>query len=89
MKISAASGALGALSHPKRLEIFRLLVQRGPQGHPAGVIADKLGLTPPILSFHAKALEHAGLVKSRQEGRFQFYTAGPCGHVGTGWLPEC
>jgi ArsR family transcriptional regulator, arsenate/arsenite/antimonite-responsive transcriptional repressor len=67
--------SLAALSHEKRLEIYRLLVKRGPQGYAAGVIADKLGIAAPILSFHAKALEHAGLVQSRQEGRFQLYTA--------------
>lgn len=67
--------ALAALSHEKRLAIYRLLVQRGPQGLPAGVIAEKVGIAPPILSFHAKSLEHAGLVSSRQEGRFQLYTA--------------
>lgn len=66
---------MGALSHEKRLELYRLLVRRGPQGHAAGVIAEKLGIAPPILSFHAKTLEHVGLVSSRQEGRHQFYVA--------------
>jgi DNA-binding transcriptional ArsR family regulator len=75
MKSSDAIGALTALGHEKRLEIYRLLVKRGPQGHAAGVIAEKLGIAAPILSFHAKALEHAGLVQSRQEGRFNVYTA--------------
>lgn len=75
MKSSDAVAALTALGHEKRLGIYRLLVKRGPQGYAAGVIADKLGIAAPILSFHAKALEHAGLVQSRQDGRFQFYTA--------------
>jgi DNA-binding transcriptional ArsR family regulator len=75
MKISQAVDALAALSHETRLDIYRLLVRRGPQGHPAGVIADKLGIAPPALSFHAKALEQAGLVQSQQEGRHNIYTA--------------
>lgn len=75
MKSKDALAALSALSHEKRLEMYRLLVKRGPQGYAAGVIAEKLGIAAPILSFHAKGLEQAGLVQSRQEGRFQFYTA--------------
>jgi ArsR family transcriptional regulator len=75
MESKEVISALAALSHEKRLAIYRLLVQRGPQGLPAGVIAEKVGIAPPILSFHAKSLEHAGLVSSRQEGRFQLYTA--------------
>lgn len=75
MEIQAAVAALGALSHEKRLEIFRLLVRRGPQGYTAGAIAEKLGVAPPILSFHARALESAGLVACRAEGRHQIYTA--------------
>jgi DNA-binding transcriptional ArsR family regulator len=75
MKAQDIVGLLAALGHEKRLEIYRLLVRRGPQGYPAGVIADKLGMAPPILSFHAKALEQAGLVQSRQAGRFNVYTA--------------
>ncbi|MEO8313803.1 MAG: helix-turn-helix domain-containing protein [Pseudomonadota bacterium] len=74
MKISTAVAALAALSHEKRLAIYRMLVQRGPQGYAAGVMARRLGVAAPILSFHAKVLEQADLVQSRQEGRFQFYT---------------
>jgi ArsR family transcriptional regulator len=75
VQTSDAILALTALGHETRLEIYRLLVKRGPQGYSAGVLAEKLGIAPPILSFHAKALQHAGLVQSRPEGRFQLYTA--------------
>ncbi|MEY2854300.1 MAG: hypothetical protein RL030_1432 [Pseudomonadota bacterium] len=75
MQTKDVVSALAALSHEKRIEIYRLLVRRGPQGYTAGVIAGKLGVAAPILSFHAKTLEQAGLVQSRQEGRFQHYTA--------------
>jgi DNA-binding transcriptional ArsR family regulator len=75
MQIKNAAAAMAALSHEKRLELFRLLVRRGPQGWPAGVLAEKLGIAAPILSFHAKTLEHAGLIESRAEGRHNVYTA--------------
>jgi DNA-binding transcriptional ArsR family regulator len=67
--------ALGALAHESRLSIFRALVVAGPDGMPAGEIAQQLGLAPSSLSFHLKDLSHAELVKPRQEGRFVIYTA--------------
>jgi ArsR family transcriptional regulator len=67
--------ALSALAHESRLAIFRLLVVAGPEGMPAGEIAQKLGLAPSGLSFHLKDLSHADLVKPRQDGRFVIYTA--------------
>ena len=67
--------ALGALAHESRLAIFRLLVVAGPDGMPAGEIAQQLGMPPSRLSFHLKDLSYAGLVTSRQEGRFVFYSA--------------
>lgn len=70
-----AVSAMAALSHATRLEFYRLLVKRGPQGWPAGILAEKLGVAAPILSFHAKALENAGLVESRAQGRQNIYTA--------------
>jgi len=67
--------ALGALAHESRLAIFRALVVAGPEGMPAGEIAQQLGLSPSGLSFHLKDLSHAGLVNSEQKGRFIFYSA--------------
>ena len=67
--------ALGALAHEFRLAIFRALVVAGPEGLPAGEIAEQLGLSPSSLSFHLKDLSHSGLVTGRQEGRFIYYTA--------------
>jgi ArsR family transcriptional regulator, arsenate/arsenite/antimonite-responsive transcriptional repressor len=67
--------ALVGLAQETRLEIFRLLVEQGPEGLPAGVIADKLGLANATLSFHLKELSHAGLVTARQAGRFIYYSA--------------
>jgi len=67
--------SLAALAHNSRLEIFRLLVQKGPQGLAASAIAEKVGLPNATLSFHIKGLTHAGLVDARQDGRFIYYAA--------------
>ena len=75
METKAAVPALAALAHEKRLSAFRLLVAAGPEGAPAGFLADKLGLPGATLSFHLKELGHAGLVTSRPEGRFIYYSA--------------
>lgn len=75
MKESIAILALGALAQESRLDIFRLLIQRGPQGLPAGDIGERLGLPGPTLSFHLTQLRYAGLVSSRRESRSIIYTA--------------
>ena len=67
--------ALSALAQESRLAVFRLLVQAGPEGLAASKIAESVAVTPSALSFHMKELFHAGLVQSRQEGRFVFYSA--------------
>lgn len=64
---------LSALAQESRLSIFRLLVQQGPDGLPVGVIGEQLGIPNATLSFHLKELLHAGLVTSRQSGRFIYY----------------
>ncbi len=75
MRVDTAVGALSALAQESRLAIFRLLVQKGQEGMAAGAIGEKLSIPPATLSFHLKALAHAGLVKSRTESRFVIYTA--------------
>lgn len=75
MKTSSAVVRLAALAHGSRLDLFRRLVQIGPQGLSAGELAQALRLPAPTLSFHLKALSHAGLVKARQDGRFIYYSA--------------
>lgn len=67
--------SLGALAQGSRLSIFRLLVQAGPAGLPAGSIGERLDLPPATLSFHLAGLTRAGLAQSRQEGRFVIYSA--------------
>jgi DNA-binding transcriptional ArsR family regulator len=75
MKLSAATRALAALSHAHRLAAFRLLVQAGPEGRPAGEVASALGISPPALSFHLSQLANAGLVRAKHDGRFVYYSA--------------
>lgn len=67
--------ALSALAQATRLAVFRLLVENGPKELPAGAIGEKLDLPPATLSFHLAHLARAGLVRSRQDGRFVFYSA--------------
>jgi ArsR family transcriptional regulator len=68
-----AAECLAALGHESRLDIFRLLVQAGPQGINAGAIGEKLGIPSTTLSFHLAHLSRVGLVSRRQDSRFIFY----------------
>lgn len=70
-----AVAALAALAQDNRLDVFRLLVQVGPQGMPAGEIAARLDLAPNTLSFHFDKLRAAGLVTAQREGRSIIYAA--------------
>jgi len=65
--------ALDALAHETRLDVFRLLVQAGPEGLAAGAIADRLEIPAPTLSFHLKELRNAALVRSERDGRSLVY----------------
>jgi len=75
MDAPVAVTALAALAHESRLAAFRLLVQAGPAGLAASKIAEALQVPASSLSFHLKELAHAGLVTSRQDGRFVIYGA--------------
>lgn len=75
MKQQAIVQALGALAQESRLEVFRLLVRKGPDGVAAGEIAQALELAPPTLSFHLAQLRQAGLVRVRRLGRSLVYAA--------------
>jgi DNA-binding transcriptional ArsR family regulator len=66
--------ALAALAHEHRLAIYRLLVQRGPEGLPAGTIGQRVGLLPSSLTFHLQNLQRAGLITKRRESRQLFYS---------------
>ena len=67
--------ALAALAQPTRLAAYRLLVACGPEGMSAGQIAEELNASAATMSFHFKTLSYAGLIESRQDGRFVYYSA--------------
>src|SRR6266478_6246319 len=75
MKKPDVIAALAALAQDHRLETYRLLVQAGPQGMPAGEVAATIGLPPNTLTFHFDRLREAGLVTVRREGRSMIYAA--------------
>src|SRR5271156_1514873 len=75
MKKAIVIGALGALAQETRLDVFRLLVQKGPEGLPAGEIGSRLGQPSPTMSFHLNQLRFAGLITSRRESRSIIYNA--------------
>lgn len=74
MDAQRAVAALGALAQETRLQIFRALVQAGPEGLAAGTIADALGVPAPTLSFHLQQLNYAGLVTKRRASRSLIYS---------------
>jgi ArsR family transcriptional regulator len=73
-KIDAVA-ALAALAQDNRIDVFRLLVQAGPEGISAGAVAEALDLAPNTLTFHFDRLRMAGLATVRREGRSMVYTA--------------
>lgn len=75
MKTTDVIGALSALAHEFRLAIYRLLVERGPEGLPAGAIGEKMGLLPSSLTFHLQSLHRAGLIKQVRASRQLIYSA--------------
>jgi len=75
MEAKTAVESLAALAQDSRLQVYRLLVQAGPEGMAASDIAQALAIPANTLSFHLKTLSYAELVLSRQEGRFIYYSA--------------
>ena len=75
MESSSAVVALSALAQENRLDVFRLLVQKGPDGMAAGDVAERLEIPPATLSFHLAQLRQAGLLSMRRDGRSLIYSA--------------
>lgn len=75
MNAKQAVKALGAIAHDHRLAIYRLLVEQGPQGLPAGEIAARFDMPPSSLTFHLQHMLQAGLVAQRRLGRQLIYAA--------------
>ena len=74
MKSETVIAALFALAQESRLAAFRLLVKRGPEGYTPGELAERLAIPSPTLSFHLKELIRSGLISSRRDGRFLYYS---------------
>lgn len=75
MEKQTVINSLAALAQETRLDVFRLLVEAGTTGMPAGQIGAELGVPSATLSFHLKELRNAGLVSSRKHGRLAIYAA--------------
>jgi len=75
MEMENVLAALAALAQHSRLEVFRTLITAGAGGLAAGVIAERLKITPATLSFHLAQLSHAKLVRSVRQGRSIIYYA--------------
>jgi ArsR family transcriptional regulator, arsenate/arsenite/antimonite-responsive transcriptional repressor len=74
-KLQQHAEQLGALGHPVRLAILRFVVQAGPEGAAAGAIQEHVALPASTLSHHLKRLVDAGVMQTRGEGTFHFYSA--------------
>lgn len=75
MDANTAITQLASIAQEARLSIFRLLVQAGKHGLPAGKIAEALAIPTSTLSFHLKELSRAGLIDANPDGRFIYYSA--------------
>jgi ArsR family transcriptional regulator len=103
MDTQTVIASLAALAQESRLAIYRLLVEAGPTGLAVGEIGASLHVSPATLSFHLKELSHAGLIASRQDGRYIYYSASYprmneligyltencCARDGAGCAPAC
>ena len=89
MDNTQAVAALASLAQEHRLAIFRLLVQAGKAGMPAGAIAEALGVPNSSLSFHLAHLNRAGLIKQARQSRSLIYSADyACMNALVGFLME-
>lgn len=75
MESSVAIAALAALAQPTRLEVFRLLVRREPEGVPAGELARALDVPQNTMSAHLATLSRAGLIEGKRHSRSIIYRA--------------
>jgi arsenate reductase len=77
METASAAAAFAALGQPTRLALIQNLQGAGPEGLPAGEIAEALSVPPSTLSFHLRALEDAGLITPHRQGRQVLYASAP------------
>ena len=88
-KLERHAEQLSALGHPIRLAILRFVVQSGDEGASAGAIQSRVDLPASTLSHHLKRLVEGGLLGTRGEGTFHYYSADyPALHALTDYLWE-
>ena len=73
MKNPDAISAFLALGQESRLNVFRLIVQRGDVGLTPSQIIEKLGIPNATLSFHLKELVQANLLLVERQSRNLIY----------------
>ena len=73
MKNTEAISAFLALGHESRLNIFRLIVQRGDVGLTPSQLIEKLGIPSATLSFHLKELLNSNLLLVERQSRNLIY----------------
>lgn len=77
MKLEQAVKCMAALAQESRLRVFRLLVEIGEEGLPAGSIGEQMKLPAATASFHLKELTNAGLIQQKRDGRSLIYSINP------------
>lgn len=69
MNDTKAAGAFGALGHPNRVAILRLLVRAGATGLNVSEMRDHLRIPATTFGHHLKAMVDAGVVRQERKGR--------------------
>lgn len=75
MELKQAINAFASLAQETRLQVFKLLIEYGRTGAPAGKLSERLGIPQNTLSFHLSHLSHAELVISKRDGKQIIYSA--------------
>ena len=75
MDDTQALASLAALAQQTRLQTFRLLVAREPDGVPAGELARLIGVPQNTMSAHLAVLSRAKLIVGQRQSRSIIYRA--------------
>lgn len=75
MELKTAIGAFASLAQETRLQVFKLLLEYGETGTPAGTLSERLGIPQNTMSFHLSHLNRAGLLNSKRDGKQIIYSA--------------
>jgi ArsR family transcriptional regulator, arsenate/arsenite/antimonite-responsive transcriptional repressor len=64
-----------ALADPRRFEIFQKIATAGAEGMCCGAVCEEFPVSQATVSHHLKELTEAGLLDSRSEGQFKYWSA--------------